>query len=113
MISVLPELGTIKIETRGLTGTVRDQDGYSTPVWLAQGPGGTATALVDLSHDAFNKLGLEPAELLLTELSAALKVKADSPLTLSQIAARLRAACLPDTAIDPSVIRAQAGELFR
>lgn len=108
----LPELGAIRIETRGLTGTILDQDGHPTPIWLAQGSGGTATALVDLSHDAFNKLGLEPAELLLTELSSALKVKADSPLTLSQIAAGLRAACLPDTAIDPFVIRAQAGELL-
>jgi hypothetical protein len=108
----LPDLGVIKVETRVLTGPIQDADGNATPIWLAQGAGGTATALIALSHDAFTKLGLEPAELLLTELSAALKVKADSPLTHSQIAARLRAMCLPDTAVDPAVIRAQAGELF-
>lgn len=108
----LPDLGSIKVETRALNGPVQDGEGHCTPIWLAQGAGGTATALVDFNHDAFTKLGLEPAELLLTELSAALKVKADSPLTHSQIAARLRAVCLPDTAIDPIVIRTQGGELL-
>jgi hypothetical protein len=108
----LPDLGSVRVETLSLNEPLLDADGNPTPTWLAQGAGGTATALIDLGHDAFTRLGLEPAELLLTELSAALKVKADSPLTLSQIAARLRAACLPDTAIDASVIRAQAGELL-
>jgi len=108
----LPDLGSIEVETRAQTGLVQDADGRATPIWLAQGAGGTATALVDLSHNAFTKLGFEPAELLLIELSAALKVKADSPFTHSQIAARLRATCLPDTAIDLGVIRTQAGELL-
>lgn len=108
----LPDLGAIKVDTRALTGPIQDADGNATPIWLAQGAGGTAIALIALNHDAFTKLGLEPAELLLTEVSAALKVKADSPLTHSQIATRLRTACLPDTAVDPAVIRAQAGELL-
>lgn len=108
----LPELGQIKVETRALTGPLQDAEGNPTPVWLAQGPGGTATALLDAQHDAFTKLGLEPSELLLTELAAALKVKADSALGHAEIAARLRAACLPDTAIDRDVIRAQASELL-
>ena len=108
----LSELGSLKVECRALSGPVLDADGARTPVWLAQGAGGSATALVDLGHEAFTKLGLEPAEPLLIEVSAALKVKADSDLTHSQIAARLRAACLPDTALDPVVIRTQAGELL-
>lgn len=108
----LPELGSLKVECRALPGPVLDAEGARTPVWLAQGAGGSATALVDLGHEAFTKLGLEPAEPLLIELSAALKVKADSDLTHSQIAARLRSTCLPDTALDPVVIRTQAGELL-
>jgi Histidine kinase-, DNA gyrase B-, and HSP90-like ATPase len=108
----LPGLGSLNVETRSLSGPILDASGSPTPIWLAQGAGGTATALVDASHDAFSKLGLEPADLLLAELSAALKVKADSELTHSQIAAGLRSACLPDTAIDPVVIRAQVGELL-
>ncbi len=108
----LAELGSIKVTTREISGAIDDADGHPTPVWLAQGAGGTATAFVDSTHEAFTKLGLEPAELVLTELSAALKVKADSPLTLSQIAARLRSTCLPDTAVDPGVITTQAGELL-
>lgn len=108
----LPELGHIKVEARALNEAILDADGHPTPVWLAQGAGGTATALIDVTHDAFSKLGLEPAELLVTEVTAALKIKADSPLSHSQIATRLRAACLPDTAVDPAVIRAQATELL-
>jgi hypothetical protein len=108
----LPDLGLIKVEARALTGPIHDADGAPTPIWLAQGAGGTATALIDATHDAFTKLGLEYAELLLTEVSAALKVKADSHQTHAQIATRLRATCLPDTAIDSAVIRAQAGELL-
>jgi Histidine kinase-, DNA gyrase B-, and HSP90-like ATPase len=108
----LPEVGGLKVETRAVTSPVLDESGSPTPVWLAQGAGGTATAIVDLTHQAFTKLGVEPAELLLAEVSATLKVKADTALSHSQIAARLRAVCLPDTAIDPSVIRAQASELL-
>ena len=108
----LPELGHIKVEARALDEAILDADGHPTPVWLAQGAGGTATALIDVTHDAFRKLGLEPAELLLAEVTAALKIKADSHLSHSQIATRLRAACLPDTAVDPAVIRAQANELL-
>lgn len=108
----LPELGHIKVEARALNEAILDADGHPTPVWLAQGAGGTATALIDVTHDAFSKLGLEPAELLVAEVTAALKIKADSHLSHSQIAARLRAACLPDTAVDPAVIRAQATELL-
>jgi hypothetical protein len=108
----LPDLGQLQVETRTLHEHIADADNHPTPIWLALGPGGTATALIDLTHEAFTKLGLEPAELVVAEVSAALKVKADSHLTHSQIAARLRAACLPDTAVDPAVIRAQAAELL-
>ena len=108
----LPDLGQLQVETRTLHEHIADADNHPTPIWLALGPGGTATALIDLTHEAFTKLGLEPAELVVAEVSAALKVKADSHLAHSQIAARLRATCLPDTAVDPAVIRAQAAELL-
>lgn len=108
----LPDLGMLSVETRILSHEILDADGQRTPVWLAQGPGGTATALIDSSHQAFSALGIEYADLLLTEVGAALKVKADSYQSHSQISTRLRSACLPDTAVDPSVIRAQATELF-
>lgn len=108
----VPDLGTMKVETRILDHEVYDADGETTPVWLAQGAGGSANALLDSTHSAFSELGLEFAELLLIEISAALKVKADSRQSHSEISARLRAACLPDTVTDPNVIRAQATELL-
>jgi hypothetical protein len=107
----LPELGNVRVDTRSLIGPVLDANGGPTPVWLAQGAGGTATAFVDTTHDAFSKLGLDHADLLLVEIAAMLKVKADASQSHSQIAARLRAANLPDTAVDGNVIRAQALEL--
>lgn len=108
----LPELGQMKVEARTLTESIVDAHEKPTPIWLVQGAGGTATALIDVTHEAFTKLGMEAAELLLAEVTAALKIKADSLLTHSQIAIRLRATCLPDTAVDPAVIRAQASELL-
>lgn len=107
----LPDLGNIRVETRALTGPVLDANGERTPVWLAQGAGGTATAFVDAAHEAFARLGLEHADMLVVEVAAMLKVKADSNQSHAQIAARLRAASLPDLAVDGTVIRAQALEL--
>ena len=108
----LPEVGGLKVKTISFAGEVLDESGAITPVWLAQGPGGTATAIIDETHPAYTKLGIEPAELLLVELAATLRVKADSTLSHSQLAGRLRAVCLPDTAVDLAVIRSQAAELL-
>lgn len=108
----IPEAAGLKVETLAMSEPVFDNNGLPTPVWLAQGPGGTATAVIDETHFAFVKLGLEPVELLVTEIAATLRVKGDLDLSQSQIEARLREVSLPDTAIDPVVIRAQASELF-
>lgn len=108
----LTSLGGIKVDARALAAPILDGNGLPTPVWLAQGPGGTATGIIDLTHTAFTKMGFEPAELLLVEISAALKVKADSDLTLAHITSQLRAACLPDSTLDLGVVRAQASELL-
>jgi len=109
----LPELGNLRVDTRWLAdGPIMDSLEQPTPVWLAQGPGGTATAFVDAGHEAFTRLGVDPAELLLVEVAAVLKVRAESDLSHAQIAARLRAVCLPDTALDVDVISGQARELL-
>lgn len=108
----LPALGSLKVKCRTVSGPVLDSNNQRTPVWLAQESGGAATAIVDLQHEAFTKLGIEVADLLLAEVAATLKVSADSDLTHSEVTTRLRAACLPDTALDPAVIRNQAAELL-
>ncbi|MBN2177055.1 MAG: ATP-binding protein [Demequinaceae bacterium] len=107
----LPSLGSIRVETRALKTRLLDAEGQVTPIWLVQGPGTTATAFLDLSHEAFTRMGFDPSELVLIEVCASLKVKAESTRTHAQIVSDLRAACLPDTAIDHGVIRAQATEL--
>jgi hypothetical protein len=108
----LPELGNLKIETLAVAGPVLDGAEQPTPIWLAQGPGGTAKALVDTNHEAFTKFGASVADLLLVEIAAVLKVRAGSTLSHAQVIARLRAACLPDTAVDFNIITGQARELL-
>ena len=109
----IPELGNLKVTTLAVAAApLIDMGGQPTPVWLVQGPGGTATALVDTGHQVFTQFGVDVSDMLLVEIAAVLKVRADSPLSHAQVAARLRAACLPDTALDIDVIGSQARELL-
>ena len=109
----LPELGNLKVTTMAVaSGPVLDSAQQPTPVWLVQGSGGTATALVDTSHQVFTEFGANVSDVLLTEIAAYLKIRADSSLSYAQVAARLQAACLPDTALDIDVISSQARELL-
>lgn len=109
----LPYIGDIRVETRRLaTLTLKDDLQQATPVMLVQGPGGTATAFLDPRHEAFVKLGVDPAELLLVEVAAVLKTKAETDLTYAQLVSSLRARCLPDSALNVDVVFAQARELL-
>jgi hypothetical protein len=109
----VPELGNLKVTTLAVAaGPVVDMGEQPTPVWLVQGAGGTATALIDTSHEVFTQFDADVSDPLLVEIAAVLKVRAESSLTHAQVAARLRAACLPDTALDIDVISSQARELL-
>lgn len=109
----IPELGNLKVATLAVAaGPVIDVGEHPTPVWLVQGSGGTATALVDTGHQVFTEFGANISDALLVEIAAVLKVRADSSLSHAQVAARLQAACLPDTALDIDVISSQARELL-
>ncbi len=110
----LPELGNLKVDALAVaTGPVLDAGEQPTPVWLAPGAGGSATCLVDLSHPAIAKFGGDIATFLLVEVASHLKLRpSGTTLTHSQVVARLQASCLPDTAVDVTVISAQARELL-
>jgi hypothetical protein len=109
----LPELGNLKVETRVISsGPVLDSNEQPTPLWLAPGAGGTATAIVDASHELFSRFAVDYADALLVEIASYLKVRSASNLGHSQVMARLRSTCLPDTAVDGNVIGAQARELL-
>ncbi|MGW3327080.1 ATP-binding protein [Streptomyces virginiae] len=109
----LPRLGFLTVEARRMTATrVQDDFGLSTPVLLVQTQGGKATAFIDPAHEAFSKMGTEPAELLVVELASVLKVKAASDQSLSQLVASVRAECLPHTAVDADTIATEARELL-
>ncbi|MBW8481899.1 ATP-binding protein [Actinomadura parmotrematis] len=109
----IPRIGDLRVETRRLsTVELRDTAAQPTPVLLVQGPGGTGTAFVDPAHQVFAKLGADPTELLIVEIAAVLKVKAESDLTHAQLIALLRAHCLLDLAPRMDVVFAQARELL-
>jgi hypothetical protein len=109
----LPRLGDLRVETRRLsTIRLRDDNDQPTPILLVQGPGGTATAFLDPTHEVFARLGVEAVELLLVEIAAVLKIRAESDHTLAQLIASLRATCMPDTALDVDIVSAQARELM-
>ena len=110
----LPRLGDLSVETRRLNLGTRLVDGSTnpTPVLLVPGSGGTATGFIDAAHEVFSKMGADPAELLLVEIAAFMRVRADSDLTHAQLAAALRTTCMPDTALDVDVVSAQARELL-
>ncbi|MGW1130880.1 ATP-binding protein [Streptomyces griseoluteus] len=109
----LPKLGFLAVETRRMAATrLQDADDQPTPVLLVQEQGGKATAFIDPSHEVFTKLAAEESDLLLLEIAASLKVKAASGLSHSELVAELRAECLPDTALDPDRVAAEARELL-
>ena len=109
----LPRIGEIRVETRRLIGErACDEDGNDTPVLLVQGPGGTATAFLDLAHDGFVKVGSDPADLLLVEVAAVLKVRAETGRGYADLVSALRYRCLPDSVVDVGVVATQARELL-
>ncbi|MTE16266.1 ATP-binding protein [Nocardia aurantiaca] len=108
-----PEIGYVQVDARRLTaGALVDDKGNPTPVLLDQRRGMSFTAFLDLEHEVFKRFGVDPADLLIAELAVLLKVKTDSDWSHSQIIAAIRAKSLPDTALDPQVIGAEAQELL-
>ncbi|MFF1904273.1 ATP-binding protein [Kitasatospora sp. NPDC058218] len=109
----LPKLGFLSVETRRMSASrLRDAGDRPTPVLLVQEQGGKAVAFFDPEHSAFTKAGAEPADLLLVEIAATLRVQAGSELSHSELVAELCVECLPDTALDPVRIAAEARELL-
>lgn len=108
-----PAVGFLHVETRLLEAVpLIDDGGMATPVLVVQGSGGNATAYIDAKHNVFAKLGVEPVDLLLVELAAVLRVKAETGLAHAQLVAEIRATCLPDHALRTNVVASQARELL-
>ncbi|MFH8991611.1 ATP-binding protein [Streptomyces sp. NPDC017940] len=107
------QLGFLAVEARRMMADeLVDDDGRPMPVLLLQGAGSTATAFIDLEQEIFKTYGTEPADLILSELAALLKVRADSSLSPSQIIAILRRSSLPDSALSLDSVRADSRELL-
>jgi len=105
-----PDVGFFKLTTRLLPGgPLLDAAGKPTPAYVAPAAGGTTLAFIDASHGLFTRFGWEPADALLVELGALLKARADSQLSQTQIAALVKIARMPDSALDLDTVSAQAG----
>ncbi|MGW4367677.1 ATP-binding protein [Nocardia takedensis] len=108
-----PEIGYAQVEARRLSaGKLVDDNGNPTPVLLDQRRGMTFTAFLDLEHVVLKRFGMDPADLLLVELAVLLKVRNDCEWSHSQIIAAIRESSLPDTALDPQAVGAEAQELL-
>lgn len=108
-----PDVGFFKLTTSLLSsGPLLDAAGKPTPVYVAPAAGGTALAFIDASHELFTRFGWELSDALLVELGALLKARADSQLSQIQIAALVKTACMPDSALDLDTVSAQARELL-
>ena len=108
-----PDLGFFKLNTRLLPdGPLLDANAKPTPAYVTPAAGGTALGFVDASHPLFTRFGWDHADALLVELGIILKARADSQLTPTQIAALVKIACLPDSALDLDTVSAQARELL-
>jgi len=109
----LPDMGVLAVSAYSVTESeLLDELGEKTPVWVKIGAGRTVSAFFDSHHDTFNRFGTSFEDALLMELVPLLKVRSESKVSHSEIAARLRAACLADTAVDFYTIQNQARELI-
>ncbi|WP_416562974.1 ATP-binding protein [Nocardia testacea] len=108
-----PKIGYTQIEAHQLTrGALEDSKGDPTPILLDQRRGMNFAAFIDLRHEVFTRFGVDPADLLIAEVAALLKVQANLSWTHSQTIAAIRAESLPSTALDANLIRAEAQELL-
>ncbi|MGK8505266.1 ATP-binding protein [Nocardia asiatica] len=108
-----PEIGYVQIDARRLAkGVLEDDKGNLTPILLDQQRGMTFVAYLDPEHEVFTRFGVDPADLLIAEVAALLKVQADITWSHSQTMAAIRAESLPNTALDANLIRAEAQELL-
>ncbi|WP_424212000.1 ATP-binding protein [Streptomyces sp. BI20] len=107
------KIGFVEVEARKLgESPLLDEHGNRTPVLLEQRSGNDVTAFLDLDHAVFRRFGAEPADMLLAEIAALLKVRGDSDWTHSALIAAIRAESLPGTDLDVRTISAEAQELL-
>ncbi|MDN2495881.1 ATP-binding protein [Nocardia nova] len=108
-----PDIGYVQVEARRLAkGVLKDDKGERTPVLLYQRRGMNFVAFVDLNHEVYQRFGVDPAELLIAEVALILGVRNDIKWSHSQTIAQIRAVSLPDSALEPNVIRAEARGLL-
>lgn len=109
----LPDLGAIDVTAYSVANSpLLDEDGNVTPVWLKVGSGKTARAFLDPKHELFSRFGIGLDEALLQELVPLMKIRSNTAYSHAEVAARLRVACMPDSAVDFTTVQNQAQEVF-
>ncbi|MEU9268657.1 ATP-binding protein [Streptomyces sp. NPDC048251] len=109
-----PDLGHLKVRaflTNSGTPPL-DDIGQPVPILLDQRGGNEFIALIDPSHEAFQRFGGDYADLLLIELGALLKVRARSDWSHARIVTAIRSASMRDSALDGDTVGSEARDLL-
>lgn len=115
-----PSIGYIDVEGRRLIGPdgrtandlLLDENGHPAPLLVDERRGNKITVFVNLSHEAFQRFAISPAEALLVEAAARLKVQVSSPLSHSQLMAEFRSHSFPSAALDRNIVTEAGKELL-
>lgn len=110
----LPELGVLELQTMVVADSpLHDEWGGKTPVWLKPGSGKLARVFIDAQHELFTRFGTTYEDAVLLELVPFLKIRVPGgSLSAAEVTSRLKSACLPHSAVDPTTVRNQAAELL-
>lgn len=109
----IADLGTpLEVNAYGVKEPLVDASGTRAPVWLWRESGKKHLAFVDLAHPLFSTFPLEPAFVLAVEIAQTLKVRAESPLALTEVLAQIVDKNLGDMRVDHSVLSGLARDLL-
>jgi hypothetical protein len=108
-----PDVGFFKVDALVVIGgSVLNSHGRPTPAWIAPGPGGTATAVLDQQHELFTRFGWSYEDAVVVELAGILKARTDAKLSVAEIASLIKSASLRDSAIDRRTVASHAMDIL-
>lgn len=102
----------LEVTTYAVKEPITDAAGHRAPVWLYREAGKKHLAFVDQSHPFFKSFPLEPAFVLAIEIAQNLKVRADSPVSLSEVFTQLAEKNLGDMRVEQVALAGLARDLL-
>lgn len=109
----ITDLGTpLEVMTYSVKEPIIDAAGHRSPVWLFRESGKKHLAFVDMSHSIFKTFPLDPAFVLAIEVAHNLKVRAETPFSLTEVFAQLADKNLGDMRVEQAALAGLARDLL-